>query len=183
MKRRWYCCAALLLLACLGAGCKQQEQPPAVNLFFTADAEGVFWPRPEPRYGNEAVGGLSVLKAFLDKQTIPFVLLEGGNWFAQTPEGTLSKGAYFNTAASTLPYTGRLFTNKDLVYGWGSLSQIMKESPFPFILSNVTLTGGKLPAGAQARVLALYELTSGLRSGLYTKTGALTAGIAKIFFE
>ena len=145
-----YFCALYLAAMCL-CGCAKQEEP-SVYLFFTSDIEGVFWARPEPRYGNEVTGGLSVLKAFLDKQTVPFVLLEGGNWFAQTPEGTLSQGEYFNTAAATLPYAGRLFTDKDLAYGWGSLSQIIKDSPAPFILSNVTVNG-KLPSGARPWLL------------------------------
>ncbi len=145
-----YLIAFCLLLGCLG-GCSRKQEPSAY-LFFTSDIEGVFWARPEPRYGNEVTGGLSILKAFLDKQTLPFVLLEGGNWFAQTPEGTLSQGEYFNTAAATLPYAGRLFTEKDLAYGWGALSRIIKDSPAPFVLSNVTVNG-KLPAGARPWLL------------------------------
>ena len=149
--KRIACFFALGILVFLGA-CGHQEQP-SVNLFFTADVEGVFWARPEPHYGNEVTGGLSVLKAFLDKQTTPFLLLEGGNWFAQTPEGTLTQGAYFNSAAASLPYAGRLFTEQDLAYGWDSLSKIIKSSSVPFILSNVTLKNGKVPAGAKSYLL------------------------------
>ena len=140
-----YVCCVLALLLCCACGPKQE---PSAYLFFTSDIEGVFWSRPEPRYGNEVTGGLAVLKSFLARQTKPFVLLEGGNWFAQTPEGTLSKGEYFNTAAASLPYAARLFTDKDLVYGWASLAYIIKNSPFPFVLSNVT-SNGKTPAGAK----------------------------------
>lgn len=143
-------CLLLLSAACFCA-CGRQEEP-SVYLFFTSDTEGVFWSRPEPRYGNEVTGGLSVLKAFLDKQTVPFVLLDGGNWFSQTPEGVLSKGVYFNTVARTLPYAGRLFTEKDLAYGWGSLNQIIKDSPAPFVLSNVTVNG-RPPAGSRPWLL------------------------------
>lgn len=156
------------LVLCCGCG---RKELPSVDLFFTSDIEGVFWPRPEPRYGNEVTGGLSVLKSFLDKQTAPFVLLEGGNWFAQTPEGTLSQGDYFNDAAATLPYSGRLFTEKDLVYGWGSLSQIMKSSPAPFILSNVTLANGKMPAGSKQWLL---EDAGGYKIGVFGLVGAQT---------
>ena len=147
----WLGALAAVLLA---AGCAQ-EQFSAVNIFVTTDIEGVFWPRPEPRYGNEVVGGLAVLKSFLDKQTDPFILLEGGNWFAQTPEGTLSQGNYFNELAASIPYAGRLFTENDLLYGWGSLSHILKDSRAPFILSNVTVAGATyLPAGAKPWLLA-----------------------------
>lgn len=140
-----YVCCVLALLLCCACGPKQE---PSAYLFFTSDIEGVFWSRPEPRYGNEVTGGLAVLKSFLARQNKPFVLLEGGNWFAQTPEGTLSKGEYFNTAAASLPYAARLFTDKDLAYGWASLAYIIKNSPFPFMLSNVT-SNGKTPVGAK----------------------------------
>lgn len=140
----FFCLSGLFLGACT------QKQQADVNLFFTSDTEGVFWSRPEPQYGNEEIGGLSVLKSFLDKQTVPFVLLDGGNWFLQTPEGNMSKGDSFNALSATLAYSGRLFTEKDLSYGWRSLSQIIQESPAPFIISNVTLSNGKLPAGVRS---------------------------------
>lgn len=152
-----------VLIGLLCAGCGHEETP-AVNLFFTSDIEGVFWSRPEPRYGNEVTGGLSVLKAFLDKQTLPFILLEGGNWFSQTPEGNLSQGGYFNTAAATLPYAGRLFTEKDLVYGWPSLSHMMKDSPAPFILSNVQTAQGQQPAGSRPWLL---KEAGGVKVGIF----------------
>jgi len=141
----------LIVGFCLGCAPKQL---PSVNIFITADIEGVFWARPEPRYGNEVTGGLSVLKSFLNQQTTPFLLLEGGNWFSQTPEGTLSKGDYFNGLSVSLPYTARLFAEQDLIYGWGALSHILKNSPAPFVLSNVTLSSGYLPAGAKPWLLA-----------------------------
>ena len=154
-------CLLALLLSWVW-GCAPAQQP-TLNLFFTSDIEGVFWPRPEPRYGNEVIGGLSVLKSFLDKQTLPFILLEGGNWYAQTPEGTLTKGEYFNETASSLPYSARLFTEKDLLYGWGALSHIIKDSPAPFVSANVTLSNGKLPAGMRGWLL---EETAGIKVGI-----------------
>ena len=54
-----YFCALYLAAMCL-CGCAKQEEP-SVYLFFTSDIEGVFWARPEPCYGNEVTGGLSVL--------------------------------------------------------------------------------------------------------------------------
>lgn len=135
------------------AGCAPQPPVP-VNLFVTADMEGVYWSRPEPRYDNETVGGLAVLKSFLDKQTEPFLLLEGGNWFAQTPEGTLFSKDYLSSLSEQLPYAARLFTEQDLAYGWGPLSHFLKDSPAPFILSNVTLKGGYWPAGSKRWLLS-----------------------------
>ncbi len=155
-----------LFLLFLG-GCAEHQQAD-VNLFFTSDIEGVFWSRPEPLYGNEEIGGLAVLKSFLNKQTIPFVLLDGGNWFSQTPEGNLTKGDYLNSIAASLPYSARLFTEKDLGYGWGSLSQIIQQSSAPFIASNVTLTNGKIPAGVSPLLL---EEVQGIKIGFLGLVG------------
>ncbi len=162
----FFICISLL---CAGCG---REETPAVNLFFTSDIEGVFWSRPEPRYGNEVTGGLAVLKAFLDKQTLPFLLLEGGNWFSQTPEGTLSQGGYFNTAAAALPYAGRLFTEKDLIYGWPSLHKIMQDSPAPFILSNVQTAQGGQPAGSRPWII---QEAGGVKLGIFGLVGTHAA--------
>lgn len=151
MKKKAVRCFLLGLLI-FGLGCAP-KQLDSVNVFVTADIEGVFWSRPEPRYGNEVTGGLSILRSFLDKQAGPYLLLEGGNWFAQTPEGTLSQGNYFNHLTAGLPYTARLFTQQDLMYGWGSLSQILKTSPAPFVLSNVTMDNGQMPAGSKEWIL------------------------------
>ena len=155
-------CFICLWLSVLSLGCGK-KQPPTLHLFFTTDMEGVFWSRPEPHYGNEVTGGLAVLKSFLDKQTIPFLLLEGGNWFSQTPEGTLSKGEYFNELSISLPYSARLFTEKDLMYGWASLQQIIKKSPAPFVVSNVRLTNGKNPSGLKPWIM---EEIAGVKVGV-----------------
>ena len=148
------------LLSCLLVsglcGCAP-ENLPSVNIFVTSDIEGVFWSRPEPRRGNEVSGGLAILKSFLDQQSkdqeTPFLVLEGGNWFSQTPEGTLTQGEYFNQVAASIPYSGRFFTDKDLIYGWGSLSRIIEQSPAPFVLTNVRLGNQQLPRGAQPWLL------------------------------
>ncbi len=154
----------LVCLFLLFLGACAEEQQADVNLFFTSDTEGVFWSRPEPLYGNEEIGGLAVLKSFLNKQNTPFVLLDGGNWFSQTPEGNLTKGDYFNSISASLPYSGRLFTDKDLSYGWPSLSQIIKASPAPFVLSNVTLANGKIPSGVRPWII---EDVQGIKVGIF----------------
>lgn len=130
--------AALLAAAC------GQEDLKNVDVFYTADAEGFYWSRPEPRLENREAGGYAVLKSFLDKQEPGFLLFDGGNWFGSAPEGSMTKGAYVTELAKTLPYTAAAVSDKDFVYGWPSLRAVVRELPYPFVVSNLTLEN-KIP--------------------------------------
>lgn len=121
-------------------GCFPKDQK-TVDVFYTSDIQGFFWTRPEPRFGNRDVGGYAVLKNFLEKQKQPYLLLDGGNWFSQTPEGLLSKGEYLPRLAGSIPYTAAAVADKDLMFGWPSLRQIIQKMPYPYIISNLTIDG------------------------------------------
>lgn len=129
---------ALLGLACL-CGC--QKEVKTLDVFYTSDVQGFFWTRPEPRFGNREVGGYAVLKNFLAAQKQPYILLDGGNWFSQTPEGLLSKGGFLPQLAGSVPYTAASVADKDLVFGWPSLRQILQQMPYPYVISNLTIDG------------------------------------------
>lgn len=129
---------ALLGLACL-CGC--QKEVKTLDVFYTSDVQGFFWTRPEPRFGNREVGGYAVLKNFLATQKQPYILLDGGNWFSQTPEGLLSKGGFLPQLAGSVPYTAASIADKDLVFGWPSLRQILQQMPYPYVISNLTIDG------------------------------------------
>ncbi len=133
LKPLFLCACALLASAC------GQEEPKSVDVFYTADAEGFYWSRPEPRLENREAGGYAVLKSFLDKQEPGFLLFDGGNWFGSAPEGSMTKGAYVTELAKTLPYTAASVSDKDFVYGWPSLRAVVRELPYPFVVSNLTL--------------------------------------------
>lgn len=129
-----FCLAGVLL----SGGCVREELAQ-VDVFYTADAEGFYWSRPEPRLENREAGGYAVLKSFLDKQQQSFLLFDGGNWFGSAPEGSMTKGAYVAELAGTLPYTAASVSEKDFVYGWPSLRDVVRELPYPFVVSNLTL--------------------------------------------
>lgn len=112
-----------------------------MDVFYTSDVQGFFWTRPEPRFGNREVGGYAVLKNFLATQKQPYILLDGGNWFSQTPEGLLSKGGFLPQLAGSIPYTAASIADKDLVFGWPSLRQILQQMPYPYVISNLTIDG------------------------------------------
>ena len=133
----------LVIGLCLLGACRQEERIH-IDVFFTADVEGFYWSRPEPRWNNREAGGYAVLKNFLQNREGDFLLFDGGNWFGSAPEGNMTKGAYVAELARTLPYTAGTISDKDLVYGWPSLRDIVREMPYPFVVSNLRLEN-KIP--------------------------------------
>ncbi|WP_428073788.1 bifunctional metallophosphatase/5'-nucleotidase [Candidatus Avelusimicrobium aviculae] len=139
MNKKVFLCGLFASCVLLG-GCFKKDAK-TVDIFYTSDIQGFFWIRPEPRFGNRDVGGYAVLKNFLEKQKQPYLLLDGGNWFSQTPEGLLSKGEFLPRLAGSIPYTAAAVADKDLVFGWPSLRQIIQKMPYPYIISNLTIDG------------------------------------------
>ena len=140
IKRGWVLLglAGLLLTAC------GHEQTTQVDLFYTADAEGFYYSRPEPRLDNRVVGGYAVLKQFLSQQTTPFLLFDGGNWFGSSPESAMTQGEYIAPFLQALPYAAGTVTEADFTFGWPALRGVVRAQKFPFIVSNLTLEN-KIP--------------------------------------
>lgn len=130
--------AAVLAGLVLLGGCAREELT-SVDVFYTADVQGFYWSRPEPRLDNREAGGYAVLKNFLQSREGEYLLFDGGSWFGAAPEGTMTKGAYVAELARTLPYTAGTISDKDLVYGWPSLRSIVREMPYPFLVANLRL--------------------------------------------
>lgn len=130
-----------MLAAVLVCGGCYKKETKTIDVFYTSDIQGFFWTRPEPRFGNREVGGYAVLKNFFNQQKTPYLLVDGGNWFSQTPEGLLSKGEYLPRLAGSIPYTAAAIADKDLVFGWPSLRSIIQKMPYPYIISNLKIDG------------------------------------------
>lgn len=119
-------------------GCAE-EKPNRLDIFYTADAEGFYHSRPEPRFENRLAGGYGILKSFLERQTEPFLLFDGGNWFGSTPEAALTQGGYITPLLGALPYSAASVSDKDFSFGWPALRGIVRELAYPVLVSNLKL--------------------------------------------
>lgn len=162
LKPFFLCLAGLLASACGQADLKY------VDVFYTADVQGFYWSRPEPRLENREAGGYAVLKSFLDKQEPDFLLFDGGNWFGSAPEGSMTKGAYVTELAKALPYTAASVSDKEFIYGWPFLRSVIRDLPYPFVVSNLTLDN-KIPWPMHD-----YQIrtVSGVKIGIFGLIGA-----------
>lgn len=132
--RKWGGLIAVILLA----GCGHEELK-TVEVFFTADVQGFYYTRPEPRLENQEAGGYAVLANFFKNRPQNYLLFDGGSWFGSGAEGTLSKGAYVPVLSKNLPFTVGTLTDKDLIYGWPAARNIVKELNYPLVVSNLRL--------------------------------------------
>ena len=67
------------------------------------------------------------------------MLFDGGNWFGSGAEGTLFKGAYLPELTKSLPFTAGTLTEKDLVFGWPTARNLIKELNYPLVAANLRL--------------------------------------------
>ena len=128
---------SVLALAVLG-GCSREETT-RLDIFYTADVEGFYYSRPEPRLENRESGGYGVLKSFLAHQEGPYLLFDGGNWFGSAPQAALTQGKYVINLLKPIPYTAASVSDKDFCFGWPALRDTVRELPFPFVVSNLKL--------------------------------------------
>lgn len=127
----------LIVVALFFLGACAKEEPLQLDIFYTADAEGFYQSRPEPRFANQVAGGYGVLKAFLTRQEGPYLLLDGGDWFGSAPEAAITQGAYISRFMQGIPYTAASVSDKDFTFGWPALRTILQELSYPFIVSNL----------------------------------------------
>ena len=133
---RWF--RWVFLLSIIALGCTREERT-ALDVFFTADVQGFYFSRPEPRLDNQEAGGYGILKNFLQTRTTPYLLFDGGNWFGSSAEGTLLKASYVPLLTQDISFTAGTLTDKDLIYGWPVARNIVKELNYPLVVANLRL--------------------------------------------
>ncbi len=129
----------LSVVVCFFLGACTQERSSHLDIFYTADVQGFYASRPEPRFANQPAGGYGVLKSFLASRTEPYLLFDGGNWFGAAPEAAITQGAYQMSFLKALPYSAASVSDKDFMFGWPALRGIVRELSYPVLVSNLKL--------------------------------------------
>ncbi len=117
------------------------EQPESfrLDIFYTADTQGFYHSRLEPRFANQAAGGYGILKEFLSAQPEPYLFFDGGNWFGSVPEAAMTQGAFMAPFLKALPAAAASLSGKDFAFGWPALRTIVRELSYPVLVSNLKL--------------------------------------------
>ena len=94
----------VVIAALLAAARVSAAEPIKIRVYHTNDVHGWIMPRPDKFQTGRLIGGGAALAALLAKETGPKLVLDAGDWWQGTPEGSLTKGG----AVAACPITGPL---------------------------------------------------------------------------
>jgi 2',3'-cyclic-nucleotide 2'-phosphodiesterase (5'-nucleotidase family) len=149
--------------------------PIVIRVYHTNDVHGWIMARPDKRTGRP-VGGAAALKALLDKDAGEKLVLDAGDWWQGTPEGSLSKGEAVAEVFNAVGYDAVEPGNHDFDAGENSLKALIGKLRMPVLAANVYGPDGKHVPWARQRVV---KEVGGVKFGIF---GLLTVHMDKLEF-
>ncbi len=110
-----------------------------IVIYHTSDTHGAFYPQ-------NGIGGFAALKALVDKEPLPFILLDSGDFGEGYLEATRSKGIKSIEMMNAVGYSGATLGNHDFYFGDDGVNNMLSKAKFPIIAANV-YKGDKLLDG------------------------------------
>ena len=173
--------AAAAALAALPSCVRAQDEPSApapivVRIYHTNDVHGWIMPRADPLEASRPLGGAAALKALLDKDTGPKLVLDAGDWWQGTPEGALGHGEAVAEVFDAVGYDAVEIGNHEFDAGADSLRSLIGKLTMPVLAANIYGADGKRVPWTKAHVV---KEVAGVKFGIF---GLLTAHMDKLEF-
>ncbi|MDD5629515.1 MAG: bifunctional UDP-sugar hydrolase/5'-nucleotidase [Elusimicrobia bacterium] len=141
--RTWAC---FVLLAAASAA---QAGGIKITVLHTSDIHGWVMPRPAGFYEPEpkrVIGGAAALASYVKKVKGPKLVLDAGDWFQGTPEGTIRGGRAVAEIFNAVGYDALTVGNHDFDEGEANLEGLIKALEAPVLCANVYRSdGGRAP--------------------------------------
>lgn len=106
-----------------------------VTVYHTNDVHGWIMSRPDAE--GRQYGGAPALAAVLEREKGPRLLLDGGDWWQGTPEGSLTKGAAVADVFNALGYDAIVIGNHEFDAGLASLKRLLGLMRMPVLSANI----------------------------------------------
>ncbi|MCM2267671.1 MAG: bifunctional metallophosphatase/5'-nucleotidase [Elusimicrobiales bacterium] len=161
----------------------------SIPVYHTSDVHGWYYSRPakwDKENSTRSIGGFAAFSSLVkaDKDRI---LLDSGDTFQGTPEGTLTKGMATAALMNQLGYAAATVGNHDYDYTEANLKVVISSSSFPWLGANVYIKD----TGAQTGYLKPYVIVerAGKRiavvgiAGRHTATSTLPANVKHLEFR
>ena len=173
--------AGVVLLAALlaplpAAAGAPPAAPIVVRVYHTNDIHGWIMARPDKLQSDRPVGGAAALKALLDKDATPRLVLDAGDWWQGTPEGTLSKGEAVAEVLNAVGYDAVEVGNHEFDSGADALRALIGKMNMPVLAANIYGPDGKHVPWTKPRVI---KQVAGVKFGIF---GLLTVHMDKLAF-
>ena len=137
--------AARLLLAVLLSGARAAAaEPIKIRVYHTNDVHGWIMARPDKFQTNRLIGGAAAFAALIGKETGPKLVLDAGDWWQGTPEGSLTKGEAVADVFNAIGYDAVVIGNHEYDAGADALRSLIGKMKMPVLSANTFGDDGKL---------------------------------------
>ncbi|MHB0995775.1 MAG: bifunctional metallophosphatase/5'-nucleotidase, partial [Elusimicrobiales bacterium] len=161
-----------------------------VSVYHTSDVHGWYFSRPakwDKDNSTRTIGGFAALSSLVKTEKNPYMLLDSGDTFQGTPEGTLTKGMATAELMTQLGYSASAVGNHDYDYSEANLRKVISASAFPWLGAIVYVR----ETGASADYLKPYTVVEkgGKRiavigiAGRHTATSTLPSHVNHLDFR
>lgn len=151
-----------------------------LTVFHTNDVHGWLMPRPDRKQKTRMVGGAAALAKAVEKhreEGQPHLLLDAGDWFQGTPEGSLPRGRMMADYFNALGYDAVAVGNHEYDIGEEGLKDLVSRIKVPVLGANIIVEAtGKNPDYVKSYVIK--EL-AGVKVGIF---GVLTTRMDELAF-
>jgi len=166
---------ALLAALALGTPASAAETIK-LRVFHTNDIHGWIMPRPDKFQTNRLVGGAAALAALIAKESGPKLVLDAGDWWQGTPEGSLTKGEAVADVFNAIGYDAIVIGNHEYDNGGEDLKALVAKMKIPVLSANTYGDDGKLVPWVRPWIL---KEVAGVKVGIL---GLTTANMARLSF-
>jgi 5'-nucleotidase/UDP-sugar diphosphatase len=181
---RWIRCILGLSVAfCLGCGTR------TFVIYHTSDVHGhiakrpAAWHKPNPK---RLVGGYAAMAQLVAQETEEAILLDSGDIFQGTPEGTLTQGEASIALMNQLGYSAMAVGNHEYDLGEAVIRTLANQAQFPFLAANITRKADGKPV-SYAKPTHVMTV-NGIRVGIVgiathqTATATMPKNVAHLHF-
>ena len=164
---------SIALAACASvSAAAAAPKPLVVKIFHTNDVHGWIMSRPDKE--GAVVGGAATLKAVIDKETGPKLVLDAGDWWQGTPEGSLTKGEAVAEVFNAIGYDAVELGNHEFDAGAKSAEALAGRMRMPVLAANLYGPDGAHVPWTRQRVIVE---AGGVKFGIF---GLLTSHMDKL---
>lgn len=169
---------ALAALSCPWSAAQTSAAPDqiVVRVYHTNDVHGWIMARPAKDRPDRLIGGAPAFKALIDKDAGPKLVLDAGDWWQGTPEGTLTKGEAVADVFNAVGYDAVEIGNHEFDMGQDALRSLIGKMRMPVLAANVYGADGKRVPWTTPRVM---KTVAGVKFGVF---GLLTTKMDKLAF-
>lgn len=138
----------ILFLAFLSFPAASGLSALTISVYHTSDVHGWYSSRPakwDKENSTRTIGGFAALSSLVSRDKNPHILLDSGDTFQGTPEGSLTRGMATAELMDRLGYSAATVGNHEYDYNEDNLKLMISSCSFPWLGANVRdkNTGGE----------------------------------------